>query len=104
MIQANMEMLMIEKMPGQSSEPASPGKMFRSQGIEGSMKGFGVFLSKNIGMFIATFEPLRRRILAASVLECCKIIYIMIDTPYAKNNAHGKRTCGLMIWSGRKRD
>lgn len=33
------------------------------------MKGFGVFVSKKIGIFMHTFEPRRRRILAVSVLE-----------------------------------
>ena len=48
--------------------PGSSGYKLRSQGIVGSIKGRGVLSSKKIGRLIATFDPLRRLILAVRVL------------------------------------
>lgn len=45
----------------------SSGYVRLSKGMVGSWKGRGVFESWNTGTLIATFRPLRERILAVSV-------------------------------------
>lgn len=95
--------------PAATVLPASSGYILRSQGIDGSLNGLGVFSSKNIGRFIATFEPLRDRIFAVSVLQTARLLVIhsfFSFTPGAyneKRSTHGNRACGLVISCGRKR-
>lgn len=45
----------------------------------GSLKGFGVFESKNIGKLIATLDPRRERIFAVRVLKEISFEWEILD-------------------------
>lgn len=67
----------------------------------GSINGFGVFVSGNIGKLMATLDPLRRRIFAVSVLSDVDISVVAIGS--VVEMTYGNRACGLVISSGKNK-
>src|ERR1700722_10904383 len=66
----------------------------------GSTKGRGVFSSINKGKLITTFDPLRSLMLDVKVLM--KRFSVILDRR-VDIITNGKRACGLVISSGKKR-
>lgn len=73
-------------------EPESSGYKARSHGIDGSINGRGVLVSKKSGRFIATLAPLRH------LMFVVRVLWWEIQKPMTKGeSSYDEREAGVGI-------